>query len=73
MNHTETATYLQQRIAAAGHTLPDTAIVLGSGLGKLADSIEHPLVIPYAEIPHFQRSTAVGHKGNLIVGTLGGK
>ena len=73
MNYNETAEYLKGRIAAAKHPLPDTAIVLGSGLGKLADSIADPLVIPYAEIPHFQRSTAVGHKGNLIIGTLGGR
>ncbi len=49
-----------------------TAIVLGSGLGELANSIENPTVIPYNQIPHFAHSTAVGHKGNLISGTLNG-
>lgn len=73
MNYNETAEYLRQRINDAGKRLPDVAIVLGSGLGKLADRIEEPLTIPYSEIPHFKTSTAVGHKGNLIVGTLGGK
>ena len=52
---------------------PEIGIVLGSGLGKLADQIEDPLVIPYAKIPGFPVSTAIGHKGNFIVGTLGGK
>ena len=52
---------------------PAVGIVLGSGLGKLADQIEEPLVIPYGELPGFPVSTAIGHKGNFIVGTLGGK
>ena len=52
---------------------PVLGIVLGSGLGKLADSIEDPIVIPYRELPDFPVSTAVGHKGNFIVGKLGGK
>ena len=52
---------------------PEIGIVLGSGLGKLADQIADPLVIPYKDIPGFPVSTAIGHKGNFIVGTLGGK
>ena len=52
---------------------PFAGIVLGSGLGKLADKIENQIVIPYREIPGFQVSTAVGHKGNFIAGDLGGK
>ena len=52
---------------------PVVGIVLGSGLGKLADQIHDPLVIPYSELPGFPVSTAIGHKGNFIVGTLGGK
>lgn len=52
---------------------PFAGIVLGSGLGKLADKIENPTVIPYKEIPGFPVSTAVGHKGNFIAGELGGK
>ncbi|MGM9736691.1 MAG: purine-nucleoside phosphorylase [Candidatus Cryptobacteroides sp.] len=53
--------------------IPVAGIVLGSGLGKLADNIENPVVIPYKEIPGFPVSTAVGHKGNFIAGELGGK
>jgi len=52
---------------------PYVGIVLGSGLGKLAESIENKVVIPYKEIPGFPVSTAVGHKGNFIAGELGGK
>ena len=56
-----------------GNGKPLAGIVLGSGLGKLAEKIENPVTIPYKEIPHFPASTAVGHKGNFIYGTLGGK
>ncbi len=52
---------------------PLLGIVLGSGLGQLADTIQNPLVIPYRELPGFPVSTAAGHKGNFIVGQLGGK
>lgn len=73
MNYIETAKYLTDNITHCGYALPSVAIVLGSGLGKLGEEIENPLIIPYKEIPHFKSSTAIGHKGNLIIGTLGGK
>ncbi len=66
----EAAEYIKGRI---GNNKPLAGIVLGSGLGKLAEKIEEPVTIPYREIPHFPASTAVGHKGNFIYGTLGGK
>ena len=56
-----------------GGKRPEVGIVLGSGLGKLAEAIEAEAVIPYAKIPHFARSTAIGHKGNFIFGTLAGR
>ena len=56
-----------------GGLRPTVGIVLGSGLGRLADAIENPLTIPYSEIPGFPVSTAIGHKGNFIVGSLAGK
>ncbi|WP_455638131.1 purine nucleoside phosphorylase I, inosine and guanosine-specific [Parabacteroides sp.] len=65
----EAAAYIAARITGN----PETAIILGSGLGSLADQIEEPTVIPYTEIPHFVHSTAAGHKGNFICGKLGGK
>ena len=62
--------YLAERLEGRK---PAVGIVLGSGLGKLADEIQDPLIIPYKDIPGFPVSTAIGHKGNFIVGTLGGK
>lgn len=59
--------------AKLGGRSPYAGIVLGSGLGKLAESIENKIIIPYKEIPGFPVSTAVGHKGNFIAGELGGK
>jgi purine-nucleoside phosphorylase len=53
--------------------VPDTAIVLGSGLGQLAARLEGARRIPYAEIAGFPRTTVVGHQGELVAGTLGGK
>ena len=50
---------------------PKIALVLGSGLGAFADEFESPTKIPYAEIPHFPRSTAIGHAGQLVVGKVG--
>ena len=52
---------------------PVVGIVLGSGLGKLADKIADPITIPYQKLPGFPISTAIGHKGNFSVGELGGK
>ncbi len=62
--------FVKSRIGALE---PVTGIILGSGLGKLADSISDRIVIPYRDIPGFPVSTAIGHKGNFIVGSLGGK
>lgn len=64
------ADYISEKIGAR---VPLVGIVLGSGLGCLAEKIENPVVIPYKDIPGFPVSTAVGHKGNFIAGTLGGK
>lgn len=51
---------------------PDTAVILGSGLGKLADAMEDAEVIPYADIPFWPHSTAPGHAGMLLLGRCGG-
>lgn len=50
---------------------PTIAIVLGSGLGDFADSLAGAVRIPYADIPHFSRSTAIGHAGQLVIGKVG--
>lgn len=51
----------------------DVAVILGSGLGKLANEVEDAVNIPYSEIPGFLRSTAPGHAGKLVYGTINGK
>jgi purine-nucleoside phosphorylase len=51
---------------------PKIALVLGSGLGEFADEFENAIKIPYARIPHFPQSTAIGHAGRLVVGKVGG-
>ncbi len=54
------------------NTTPEIGIILGSGLGKIAEKIENKKEIPYGEIPNFKQSTAPGHKGQLICGNLNG-
>ena len=54
-------------------TQPETAIILGTGLGELSKEIEKEVIIPYEEIPNFPVSTVEGHAGCLIFGKLGGK
>ena len=59
--------------AKIGGFQPRVAMILGSGLGFLGDEVEHPIAVPYAQIPHFKVSTAPGHKGQLVFGTLEGQ
>lgn len=54
-------------------TVPDTAVVLGSGLGAFGDSIERECVIPYGDIPEFPAVTVAGHKGEMIFGKADGR
>lgn len=51
----------------------DVAVILGSGLGPLADAIEEPTIIDYHDIPHFPVSTVPGHAGQLVIGRVGNK
>jgi purine-nucleoside phosphorylase len=64
----ESAAFLRDRFAFA----PQTIFQLGTGLGSVVRQVEPDLIIPYAEIPHFPRSTVDSHKGNLILGRLNG-
>ena len=52
--------------------MPEVGIVLGSGLGGLADDVQDPVAIPFAELPGWPAATAPGHAGRLLLGTLGG-
>jgi purine-nucleoside phosphorylase len=49
---------------------PKVAMILGSGLGSLAESVEEPTIIPYGELPNWPVSTVIGHEGSLIIGKL---
>lgn len=75
MNYTsaqyrESADFIRSKI---GTFSPKVAMVLGSGLGFMGDIVEDPIAVSYRDIPHFKASTAPGHKGQLVFGTLGGQ
>lgn len=53
--------------------VPEIAVILGSGLSPLAAAVEDPVEIPYSDIPNWLKSTAPGHQGKLILGTIAGK
>jgi purine-nucleoside phosphorylase len=57
----------------AGGGVPDVAIVLGSGLGDFAGTLQDAVSIPYGDLPHWPASKVIGHDGRLVVGSLGGK
>ncbi len=59
-------------IAPRMHVQPRVALILGSGLGGLADELDDAVVVPYHDIPGFPESTVVGHRGELAIGTLAG-
>ena len=65
----ETAEFIKKEVGK----LPDTAVILGTGLGDLVNHIDIEKVIDYTDIPNFPVSTVEGHSGKLIFGTLGGK
>ena len=75
MNYTfaqykESADYIRGRI---GGFAPKVAMILGSGLGYMGDIVENAVAVSYQDIPHFKVSTAPGHKGQLVFGTLEGQ
>mgnify|MGYP002527425738 CR=1 FL=1 len=65
----ETASFIKGKM----RTNPETAIILGSGLGRLTEEITDVYEIAYTDIPNFPVSTVEGHAGKLIFGKLGGK
>jgi len=68
----EQATSAVAYIRARTALIPAIGVVLGSGLGAFADKIADAVTIPFAEIPHFPKSTVPGHSGKLVVGALDG-
>lgn len=73
MNYLEKIMEAKEYIKSKIDRTPDVAVILGSGLGKLADEIENKMVIKYSEVPHFPESTVVGHAGEFIFGYIGDK
>ena len=69
-HYRESADHILERI---GEFRPEILLILGSGLGELADQAEDPIYVPYEEIPHFRHSTAPGHRGRFVFGKLSGK
>ena len=69
-HYQESAEYIRRRIGAFQ---PKVAMILGSGLGFLGAQVENAAAVPYGDIPHFKASTAPGHKGRLVFGTLEGQ
>jgi purine-nucleoside phosphorylase len=65
----EAAAFIRPRIGVP----PIIGLILGSGLGRLADEIVESVVIPYRDVPHFPASTVEGHAGRLVIGILEGK
>lgn len=65
---------IQEAVAAVRERCslqPKVGIILGSGLGAFADSLENKVAIPYSDIPNFPTSSVAGHAGRLVIGTLG--
>jgi purine-nucleoside phosphorylase len=65
----EAATFIRERVGEP----PQTAVVLGSGLGDFANELQDPVSIAYTELPHWPASRVVGHEGRLVVGTIAGR
>lgn len=65
----EASAYIQGKLTK----MPEIGLILGSGLGDMANELENQVKIPYESIPHFPVSTVEGHMGNLIIGTFYGK
>lgn len=65
----ETSSYIKDKI----DFIPQIGLILGSGLGTLANEIESPIILDYKDIPNFPVSTVEGHEGRLVLGELQGK
>ena len=65
----QTAAHIRARCGAA----PETAVVLGSGLGDFADRLAGAYVSPYADVPNWPASTVIGHSGKLVIGNIGSR
>jgi purine-nucleoside phosphorylase len=71
----EASAFIKTKIAEFNFAsfVPQVGMILGSGLGELAEHVEHPVIIDYAMIPHFPQSTVEGHAGRFVIGLLEGR
>ena len=69
-DYAESAEYIRRRLDGRR---PEVLLILGSGLGYLAEQVREPVIIPYGEIPHFAVSTAPDHAGRFVIGNLAGR
>jgi len=69
-DYTESADYIKSRLQGFS---PAYLLILGSGLGVLAEQVQNPMYIPYSDIPYFRTSTAPSHAGRFVCGLLGDK
>lgn len=65
----EATAYIQEKLPF----VPEIAIILGSGLGPLANTVENPIIIDYKDIPHFPEPTIASHAGQLVIGKIANK
>jgi purine-nucleoside phosphorylase len=65
----EAAKFLRNKL---GRPLPRVGVVLGSGLGTVANAVKESTIVPYRDIPHFPQSTVEGHSGRIVAGRIGG-
>jgi purine-nucleoside phosphorylase len=69
----EASDHLRDKVRGAlGDATPRIGMVLGSGLGAAAGAVREPVIVPYADIPHFPQSTVEGHSGRIVAGRLAG-
>ena len=73
MNYLDTIKEATTFIKKQTNFQPEIGLILGSGLGSLADEIENPVKISFADVPHFKTSTVKGHEGQWVLGDLEGK
>ncbi|MCL2188711.1 MAG: purine-nucleoside phosphorylase [Defluviitaleaceae bacterium] len=69
-HYQESALYLKDKL---GKFTPEVLLILGSGLGFLAEEVENPIFVKYGDIPHFRSSSAPGHAGRFVAGVFEGK
>lgn len=73
MSYYDTIISASEYLKGRGIIEPEVGLILGSGLGELADAIENPVAVKYEDIPNFPVSTVEGHSGQMVYGDLAGK